>query len=132
MYATPNYAQKTRQIRPDIGVSTGKAATTVSGHKAVVLTSAGILHADPTLSAHNNAVVGISLNAAVSGDPVKYRSFGEIEHSGWTFSPGSDIFIGAAGALTQTVPTGTAFSQRIAYAITATKLRVDIQEPITL
>lgn len=132
MYATPNYAQRTKQVSPDIGVRTGKAAATVSGHKAVVLTSAGILHADPTLAAHINAVVGISLNAAVSGDPVRYKSFGEIEHSGWTFSPGSDIFIGADGALTQIVPTGTAFSQRVAYATTATKIRVDIQEPITL
>lgn len=132
MYATPNYAQRTKQVSPDIEVRTGKAAATVSGHKAVVLTSAGIRHADPTLASHINAVVGISLNAAVSGDPVKYKSSGEIEHSGWTFTPGSDIFIGAAGALTHVVPAGTAFSQRIAYAITATRIRVDIQEPIVL
>lgn len=109
------------------------ATETVGGHRVIArISDTSFTHADATVLSHHGCQVGISLNAANIGDPLEIRWRGEIEFGGWSWTPGEDIMLSEDGLMAHTVPVGAAFSQRIAYALSATKIRIDIQEPILL
>ena len=107
-------------------------ATPLSGHTAVALDSGGLLvYADCTNPAHIGAVQGVIANAYSPGDLAVVQTDFGLVHAGWSFSPGP-VFVGASGALVQTLPTGAVFSQVIGYALTPTFVRIDVQPPIVL
>lgn len=86
------------------------AGAPVSALRAVALLDDGtVVHADQASTSLVASVVGISTTAAVAGDPVS------IVFSGVITGPGSliegPVFVGAAGALTQTPPASGALRQ---------------------
>lgn len=106
------------------------AAVAINGHEALTLNSLGqVIPADAATSTHRT-VVGIALNASVIGGNVQVISFGAIEHIGWTFTPNAHVYLGLAGALTQTVPEAAVFSKVLGIAKSATRLAVDFQPAI--
>jgi hypothetical protein len=52
-----------------------------------------------------------------------------MEDLGWTWTPGLDIWLGDNGLMTQTFPVVAAFSQRLGFALSATRIWVDLSEP---
>lgn len=107
-------------------------ATPLSGHSAVAADAAGLLiKADCTNPAHRGAVLGLLANAYSPGDQAVVQTAFALEHAGWTWTPGP-VFVGTAGQLTQTLPVGAAFSQVVAQALSATRVLVDVQPPITI
>jgi hypothetical protein len=113
--------------------TTLNAAASVSGHRAVVLLSDGrVRHADPADIADAHRVIGVSLNAAVANDPVKARRFCDVRDASLSFAPGAPVFVGAGGALTQTVltPPGSAFLLRIGAASATNALHVNPSPPL--
>ena len=107
-------------------------ATPISGHTAVALDSGGLLiYADCTNPAHIGAVQGVVGNAYSPGDLVVVQTDFELVHAGWSFSPGP-VFVGASGALVQTLPPGALFAQVVGFALAPTRIRVDVQPPIVL
>jgi hypothetical protein len=75
-------------------------------------------------------VIGITLNAAVDGDPVSLAVVGEVDEPSFTFSPGP-IYFDSIGRLTQ-VPPVSGFIQQIAVALSATQIVVQIGPPVVL
>ena len=111
-------------------ISSYPAAVAVGGHVAVVLDSDGkVIPADAATTAHR-AVAGITLGAAVQDAAVEVTAAGLIEHIGWTFTPGAPVFLGLAGALTQTLPPSAVFSKVLGMAVTPTRISVDFQPAI--
>ena len=107
-------------------------ATPLSGHTAVALDSGGLLvYADCTNPAHIGAVQGVVGSAYSPGDQAVVQTGFELVHAGWSFSPGP-VFVGASGALVQTLPPGAIFAQVVGYALAPTRIRVDVQPPIVL
>lgn len=107
-------------------------ATPISGHTAVALDSGGLLvYADCTTAAHIGAVQGVVANAYGAGAQAVVQTDFELVHAGWSFSPGP-VFVGASGALVQTLPPGAIFAQVVGYALAPTRIRVDVQPPIVL
>lgn len=107
-------------------------AAPISGHTAVALDSGGLLvYADCTNPAHIGAVQGVVGNAYSTGDLAVVQTDFELVHAGWSFSPGA-VFVGASGALVQTLPPGAVFAQVVGYALAPTRIRVDVQPPIVL
>lgn len=107
-------------------------AAPISGHTAVALDSGGLLvYADCTNSAHIGAVQGVVGNAYSPGDLAVVQTDFELVHAGWSFSPGP-VFVGASGALVQTLPPGALFAQVVGFALAPTRIRVDVQPPIVL
>lgn len=107
-------------------------AAPISGHTAVALDSGGLLvYADCTNPAHIGAVQGVVGNAYSPGDLAVVQTDFELAHAGWSFSPGP-VFVGASGALVQTLPPGAIFAQVVGYALAPTRIRVDVQPPIVL
>lgn len=105
------------------------AAAAVGGLRAVVFTAAGAVHASNDNLAHVGLVSGISINAASSGGAVNVQSAGFVDELSWSWAPG-DIWLGVDGALTQLYPAGALFSQRLGYAVSPTRVWIDLDQPI--
>ena len=126
-----------RGIQGIPGPAGGTAVVTVgaaplSGHTAVAMDAGGLLiYADCTNQAHIGAVQGVIANAYGAGDPAVVQTDFDLTHAGWAFATGP-VFVGAAGALVQTLPVGAVFAQVVGYALAPTRIRVDVQPPIVL
>lgn len=107
-------------------------AAPLSGHTAVAMDAGGLLiYADCTNPAHIGAVQGVIANAYGAGDPAVVQTDFDLTHAGWAFATGP-VFVGAAGALVQALPIGAVFAQVLGYALSATRIRIDVQPPIAL
>ena len=107
-------------------------AVPISGHTAVALDSGGLLiYADCTNLAHLGAVQGVIANAYGAGDLAVVQTDFDLTHAGWAFATGP-VFVGATGALVQTLPMGAVFAQVVGYALAPTRIRIDVQPPIVL
>lgn len=106
------------------------AASAISGHIVVTLDSAGqVIPADPNTAAHGNTIIGVTVGAAIGGDPVELATSGLVAHSGWSFTVGQPVFAGTAGAITQTSPAGL-WQKVIGTARTATSFVLNLQPAI--
>jgi hypothetical protein len=104
---------------------------TVGGHRAVLAVGDGsVMYVDTTNQAHAGKVIGITLNAALDGDPVSVAVVGPIVEPSFTFAPGP-IYFNAIGVLTQVRPS-SGFIQQVAIALSATTIVVQIGMPVIL
>jgi hypothetical protein len=105
----------------------------MSGHLGVATDAGGeVVRASSDTAAQALRFAGVSVNAAVDGDPVEVVRFGPIEHVGWTWTPDQPVFLGINGALVQAVPGGATFVLVVGQALSATRLMVAPQQPIVL
>ena len=109
------------------------AGETLGGHRAVTTgpSSDVIIYADNTNPAHEASVFGITVGAATVGTATLVKTSGEIEEPGWAWTPQGAIYLSTNGILTQTPPT-TGFCLALGYAVTSTKMLVNIGQAITL
>lgn len=107
-------------------------ATPISGHSAVACGPDGLLiPADCTTSSHLGAVLGLVADAYSPGEEAVVQTSFVLEHAGWTWAAGP-VFVGLAGQLTQTLPPAAVFAQVVGHALSATRVLVDLQPPITI
>lgn len=109
------------------------AGVTLSGHRGVILNSAGeAVYADSATSSHSNKFFGVTIGAANVGTTVTVKIFGELSEPTWSWTPDQPIYLGNNGALTQTVPVSpsSTFSLIIGVAVTATKIYINPMPPI--
>ena len=95
------------------------AQAALGGHRAVTV---GCRASDA------DKFAGIS-HAGAIGEPVDVVVRGLMEEGSWNWTPAAPVFIGAAGVLTQT-PSTTGLVRRIAWAVSATMINVDIMPPV--
>ena len=108
------------------------AGVPLSGHKVVRSdSSGGVIYASSDLLQDANAVLGLSLNAALLGAPVNVQVAGEAVDSIWSFTPGLPVFLGVAGSLTQ-VPPAAGFQLIVGVAAASDRLVIQIKQPIIL
>lgn len=80
--------------------------------------------------AHIDQLLGLTATAASIGSPINVQRTGAVDNSGWAWAPGR-VYLGAGGALTQT-PATDGNDVLIGRAVSATRLLLDIQDPIDL
>lgn len=108
------------------------ASVPMSGHRMVAPIDANqVVYADCSTLLNRINTLGLSLNAASPGGTVDVQRLGEVQHSGWAWTPGA-VFLGQDGNLTQTVPPGALFSLIVGFALDPTTLFIDIGVAITL
>lgn len=96
----------------------------------VVCVAAGVAYyPDLTNSTDVNSVVGVTLQAAASGDPINIATQAEFTESGWGWSPGAIYCAVSNGTLTQTAPTTGAVLE-VAKALSSTSITVLIHRAI--
>jgi hypothetical protein len=110
------------------------AAISVSGHRVIAWENGEARHADPAVLSDCTRVVGVSVNAAVMGDPVTIRQSGLVVDGSLGLIAGLPVYLGGNGTLTQTPPSApiAAFLFRIGSALAADTLLVRLSQPISL
>jgi hypothetical protein len=108
--------------------ASGTASMTLSGHRVVTQGSDGRLgYASNDNPAMVQSPLWITMGAASSGAAVEVVMFGALIEPSWSWTPGP-LYLGAAGALTQTPPSalaGAAFLAQIGVANGATSVFID-------
>jgi hypothetical protein len=81
--------------------------------------------------AHAPVLAGVS-RTAVSGaeQSIELVRLGEIDDSGWTWTPGLPIYLGINGVMTQSYSAAWAFAVVIGFAVSATRIVVDFKDSI--
>lgn len=106
------------------------AAGAVGGHRVVVLDSDKVRHVDISDVADAFKIIGLSTTAAsVEDDPVQVALSGQVDHT-FGFTPGGAVYAGTSGILTQTPPSGGAFSFCVGSALAAGTLLINPAPPI--
>lgn len=111
------------------------AAASVSGHRVVTLDEQGeVIYASAGTEAHANRIIGMTTNAAATGDALNVKKFGEVTEPSWNWDVQLPVYLGTDGLLTQTPPVAPTakFSVVVGFPISATTLFVNIGLPITL
>ncbi len=111
------------------------AAFPISGHRIVTLDSQGkAIYASAAIAAHANRVVGMTTNAASTGDDLNIKKVGEVTEPSWNWQPDMPVYLDVDGFLTQTPPAfpEANFSVVVGFPISATTMFINIGIPITL
>ncbi|WP_080747151.1 hypothetical protein [Comamonas thiooxydans] len=87
--------------------------------------------ADPDAESDVLALLGVTVSAAVAGQPINVQRLGHIDDEAWQLLPGKRVFLGGQGRLTQEPPQA-GYDVLIGMAITSTRLLLNIQDPIEL
>ncbi len=106
---------------PGGGSLTLTAAIDLSGHRVVVATPSGATYAEPTNPAHADAVVGLTLGAALTGSPVTVQAAGEVTEPSWNWTAGAVLYVGDGGVLSASPPSA-GWVQPFAVALAPTKI----------
>lgn len=114
--------------QPDVELISGAA---LGAFRVVRQNDEGhLLYASSDDIANASAIRGLTIFAAgADGEKIRVREFGDAEFSGWSFTPGGFIYLGIAGAITQTPP-ATGYLQPLGYAISATRIHIRIGRPV--
>jgi len=109
-----------------------QASTALSGHRAVRERADGAVeYADPAAPSGLSTVLGITSGAAVSGASATIVTTGDLVEPTWSWTPGGLIYLGSAGALTQSAPVSGSLMV-LGVATSATSMLVRIAAPIQL
>lgn len=104
-------------------VGTFLLGATVSGGMGVAEAAGGAVPADAATIADAMAFLGVAQQGGNAGATISVVSYGPATDSGWAWTPYQPVFLGAAGALTQTPPV-TGISFIVGFAISATEMFV--------
>lgn len=98
----------------------------------LVTTSGGLLyHADCAVIDHLGRGIGFALTSADIGGMVKYIHRGEVENPSWVYIPDQLLYLGNNGQMTADPELGV-FCQPVGYALTATRVFLDIERGTVL
>lgn len=106
------------------------AGATLSALVVVYEENGEVFALDKGDDAHIDQLLGLTATAASIGSPINVQRTGAVDNSGWAWTPGR-VYLGAGGALTQT-PATDGNDVLIGRAVSATRLLLDIQDPIDL
>lgn len=106
------------------------AGQIISALRAVYELDGQVFYLDYRDAAHINLLLGITLTAAHALDPVNVQGSGVLDDDSWNWAPGP-VWLGPAGTITQTPP-ADGYDVLIGAAMSATRLTLNIQDPITM
>jgi hypothetical protein len=119
----------------DAGVAGGVvsqviAATALSGHRAVYLSSTGARYAS-ALDPSTCDILGVTLSATATNEIADVQTAHEITEPSWGWLIGQPVWLGADGFLTQATPVFGA-QILIGIAVNTQKILLRISQPINL
>jgi len=111
-----------------------KTAGSVIGiHKVVKVGDDGkVYYASCDVLSDAYKVVGLSLNSANVGEPVRILLFGRIRDNSFSFDTAKSIFLGLDGQVVQEIPVEARFVQVLGKVLSRNEILFDLDEPIIL
>ncbi len=116
----------------ETGVASVIAGENIGGHAVINLREDGLAYLASCDVLQDAYCSAITQNAAVISGTLDIKSFGILEHSGWSFTPNTPVFLGLNGTITQSIPISALFIKTIGVALTATKININFQTAIFL
>lgn len=107
------------------------AGENLGGQRLVVLRNGQLFYADTTDTADLGLVIGMTVAAATTGQDTQVQFLGDLTEPSWSWTVGSPVYFNASGVPTQTQPV-SGFSQIVGFASAATKIYIQLREPIAL
>lgn len=107
------------------------AAAPIATYDVVAVVMGEAYPASRLTASHLNSVVGIATSSAAATEALVVQTSGEIQNPLWAWTLTGRLFVGVAGAITQTAP-DTGFMQRIGKPLSSDTILIDIDEPIDL
>ena len=104
------------------------AGETIQSRRVVRSENGVLMAVDTAIPAHAQQIVGVSVGSAIAGQSVVVQRFGLAEETGWSWLPGV-LFAGASGQLTQ-APPATGWLLQVARVVAATRIDIDIEQPL--
>ena len=104
-------------------------------YSVVVEKGGNVEIADITDLADACAVIGVGLNSTnLAGETITIRNSGVVETTGFTWTPGADIYISDTGALTETSSTfsGQLWTRTIGHAISTNEIYLSLGPALQL
>lgn len=106
-------------------ISRLQALGAISAGQVVSYVGEAVSVASASLISDATAICGVARANVANGGTAVVARHGFVTGAGWTWTPGAAVYLGEAGAMTQTPPTGGGI--KIGFAITAMKIFVNIQ-----
>jgi len=108
------------------------AGAVLSANKVVVPDSSGkFVYADKDTLSHMHCVYGVTTQSIELDATGIVQTYGQLSNNTWSWVIGNPIYLGNSGELTQTAPS-SGFCSVVGFAVTATKMFIDIGVPIEL
>lgn len=104
-----------------VGAVNTYAGEAIGGHRVVRLVDGVARIASSAVTAHAQAMLGVTLHAAALGAPLAVALTGVVTESSWAWTSGASVFLGVDGSLTQTLPAGPLI-RRVGAAISPTSI----------
>lgn len=106
------------------------AGMNINAYSTVTVRADGLAYTvDSGSSTDCGKLVGIAVTSATTGNSFTVRLVGEVDNNGFLFTPGDIIYVGLAGALSNSPNTGV-FEQPVGLASASGTLLLDIGLPI--
>ena len=117
---------------PSAQVTQRVAPSPIGGQRILVGIAGSIAYASNANLTHMGKVLGISVNAASTGQLVDIHESGEITDSSWTWAIDQPMYLGINGLMTQVPPAaGSAlFLQVLGFSVSTTKVFFRPFQPI--
>ncbi len=106
------------------------AGEELSALRAVYELNGAVYLLDWRDASHIDLLLGVTVTSADAGGHVSVKRTGFLVDAAWAWTPGR-VYLGANGSLTQTPP-ADGFDVLIGVAVSATRLLLDLQDPIEL
>ena len=109
------------------------ASQAIGGQRLVRFQADGTLaYASCNDLASAHTLIGLTTHAASAGESQSVLHLGEIDESGWSWTPDAPVYLGLAGVPTQQPPPDARLLRVIGYALSTTRLYVCPHEPILI
>jgi len=113
-----------------------KAATAISAYKMITVDSNGeAILASNDNAGHANRILGFSINSSNTGEDVEYIIEGSKEELLWNYNTGDILYLGVAGAITNTLPlavNGAAFQSIVGFVLNPKRIKIQIQNSLNI
>lgn len=105
----------------------------LSGHSIVAVGSDGNLVAASSANAsHIGRIAGLVTDAYAAGSAAEVQRVGAVDHAGWAWTPGLPLLLATNGQMAHALPPGAVFSQTVGVALSATRIYLFLQPPISI
>lgn len=107
------------------------AGENLGAQRLVTLRNGELFYADPTEPSDLGLVVGMTVASTTIGQDAQVQYLGDMVELSWSWTVGAPVYFDSSGVPTQIQPL-SGFSQIIGFASTATKIYIQLREPIAL
>ena len=105
------------------------AGENITSYQPLIIDDGVLKVASNIDDSHTGKFIGLASNSSNLGGDVTVLFHGEVENSGWNFTLGNFIYIGANGLITDTTPS-IGFLQSIGHASATNKIILNIKQAI--